>query len=203
MRNNCFIDNDDRIAPVILSKTSFNVQSSFVQHKTNVLSATQCEFLSIAMAGSSLDEGYHGSFTCEMSDMPACSVPALRKADIDIPCERSLQGIVEIERNVGIGNLTRTFILCSNTNFNVDEFGPLDLQQSNIRILCGPEGRQLNNCVLEQGSIQISVMSDEASIENVSISGLTFTQASLVNVAVQTPSEVLLNDCVFKVRPNV
>ena len=197
MRNNCFFSNNDRIVPVVISKSSYDVESSFVQHKTSLLSATQCEFLSIDMGGSLFDEGSYGDFTCELSDSQVC---ASLKSGTDIPCERTLRAILDEERNAERGNATRTFILCKNTNFNVDESGTLELSQSNIRILCGPEGRQANNCVLEKGSIQISVMNEEVPVEKVSILGLTFSQARVVNVAVQTPSDVVLSDCLFKVR---
>lgn len=200
MRNNCFIGNDDRIAPVVLSESSYDVQSSFVQHKTRLLSATQCEFISIATGGSLFHEGDYGAFTCEMSDLQACSLAAIMKAGTDIPCEHSLQAIAEEQSSTGKWNGTTTFILCKNTNFNLDGSGSLELSQSNVRILCGPEGRQVNNCVLEKGATQISVMNGKEPVDNVSIFGLTFSQASFVNVAVRTPSDVLLYDCLFKVR---
>lgn len=200
MRNNCFFSNDGRIAPVVLSKSSYDVESSFVQHTTRLLSATKCEFLSIDMGGVLFDEGDFGTFTCEMSDLQVCSGPTVLKAGNDIPCERSLQSIADGERNGNEENATSTFILCKNTNFNVDELGTLRLGQSNIRILCGPEGRQINNCVFENGSTQISILNEMVPVDNVSILGVTFSQASFVNVAVQTPSDVLLSDCVFRVR---
>ncbi len=204
MRNNCFIGNDDRIAPVVLSQTSYDVQSSFVQHKTGLLSSTQCEFLAIAMGGSLFDDGdYSGTFICDVSDLPVCSVTALLKAGTGVPCERSLQAIAEAEMGAENGNATATFILCKNTTFDVDEMGTLELRRSNVRILCGPEGRQENNCVLERGSTQISIMNEKLSVDNVSIRGLTFSQASLINVAVLTPSDVMLYDCLFKVRKEI
>lgn len=201
MRNNCFIGNDDLIAPVVLSESSYDVQSSFVQHKTKTLSATQCEFLAVFMGGSLFDdEDVRGTFTCEMSDLPVCSAAALLKVGAEIPCERSLQLIAEAEDGAENGNATTTFILCKNTDFNVDESGSLELRQSNVRILCGPEGSQGNSCVLERGSTQISIMNERMPVDNVSIRGLTFSQASSVNVAVLTPSDVVLYDCLFKVR---
>jgi hypothetical protein len=130
-------------------------------------------------------------------------------------CVDSLDRIFEAEQAVEDDtNGTRTYILCPNTTYYVaialngsgspvEGEHPLTISRSNVLILCGEDGSSTNNCLLSGGREQLvfaDVFETNQSVTNALVRGLTFTDALTRNVAVRNNGQLVLDDCVFKVR---
>jgi hypothetical protein len=205
MRDNCFIGNDDHIVPVIVENSLVDVRDSFVQRQSDIPTPTQCQFLSVTL----LERNY----SCAPSDAHACSASSLSKVLDEIPCLNSLDGIDKIESEIENDQWTRTYILCANTTFTVGSTGdisgprkassgPIVIGRPNIRIICGPDAKSRNGCVVSGGKLQLAiqdVFQTGRPATNGYVRGLTFTGASSVNVLAVYPSDVEFRDCIFRV----
>jgi hypothetical protein len=105
-----------------------------------------------------------------------------------------------------------------------DEIG-LVVKYPNVHIYCGSDGRSENQCRVTGGTIQIGIIPDDeddedkyntnyntssstapggvnkgVGVSNVTIRGLTFTEATTVNILVSRPgSQLTIMDCIFQV----
>ena len=201
LHNNCFLGNNEAIAPVVIEESSIIADTNFVQRMSD-LPPSGCAFVSQVTAGESIYATTNftdTNFTCVDSDAPVCGVSA-RSKHVDTPCLKSVNVIAEKEAAVVHDEFTRTYILCPNSTFAVNV--GLALEKSNVRILCGPDGASSNDCVLKGGSIQVSIVPHKSAVVDGRIHGLTFSGAAVANVFMSTtsPSHFWLEDCVFRVR---
>jgi len=139
-------------------------------------------------------------------------------------CYDSLNPIYEAEllfegRNVtdvdaATGEIVRRYHLCPDSVFRIaNEFDqgqpsdggqyPLVVTRSHVHVLCGSNGNPEDNCVLQDGHVQLGFFQadgdEEEPISNVVIQGLTFEGARYMNVEAQAAGRMSLVDCVFKV----
>jgi hypothetical protein len=216
LHTNCFIDNDQRIAPIVTENQRGEVQTtlSFVQRLSDELPPTGCEFLTTVTSGTLDQLGFQDvAFTCEKSDAAVCTASSLSKADP--PCLTSLDDVYHFEANLTDGRSLRTYILCPGTKFEVgsrnvnngtpsDGSYPIIINRPNMRVLCGADGSSENDCVIIGGDVQLGII-DEFNTgglpaTNSLVRGITFTGASLLNIQATFPCHVIVQDCIFRVR---
>jgi len=214
LNNNCFLDNDDTIAPVVnLNHAVLQTYSNSVQRSTAELPPTKCQFISFADALHK-DSFDSTTFGCEEADTPVCTAKALSK--VTPTCADRLDDIYDSEQDLESDEGTRTYRLCPNTTFGVKTVGelsgdqnvPLVIGRSNIQVLCGADGFSHNSCVLSGGAHQMTVHNEfrvdgDVPPENVLIHGITFKDALSTNVAVKMPCDVEFKDCIFERNSNL
>jgi hypothetical protein len=107
----------------------------------------------------------------------------------------------------------KQFVLCPNTRFDIGFFfdegtncctgGDLLLSPANnTRIQCGESGSSSGNCSLNSGEVQLIYFGADAEDtpnQNVTIVGITFTNASYHMNLLAAPGDITFIDCVFKV----
>lgn len=215
LSNTCFLDNDDRIAPVVNLGGKLQLQSNNVQRHSATLPPTECAFVSHGDSGtwSALNET---TFECEAPDSNVCTATTNQK--VKSSCFQTLGEIYKLEEWVSVETEvpTRTYRLCPEMDYHIRSFDsfdgdegdqsksyPLILGLSNVHILCGHDGRSSNACTLTGGTYQLGIY-DEYRVgepfHNMLVQGLTFTMASSTNVRAVTNNDVTFADCVFKVR---
>jgi hypothetical protein len=110
--------------------------------------------------------------------------------------------------------LVRTYVLCPHTVFEVAKVFmqdgspkngqyPLVLGRSNIHILCGVDGKSENDCVLSGGLFHVGFYDEwetGKAVTNALVQGLTFHDAKNTNILAENAGDILLRDCIFKVR---
>ena len=74
----------------------------------------------------------------------------------------------------------------------------------NMKIQCGNDGKKENNCVITGGDIQVDGtsrfgISEDATLDNVEIQGVTFHNSSQYSVWLTRPGTVKFTDCEFRV----
>lgn len=211
MRNNCIMGNDNAIVPVVAENSQVEVASNFVQR--NKVMATACEFVSMVAGGSLYSTTIFetNNYTCIPSDATYCSASTLAKVFDKIPCIDSLQQIFDNESSsLSSGHAmddewSRTYILCSNTTYSAQSSPAIIIGRSNVRILCGPNGKSLNKCVIQGGEVQLSLQdffhTGGPPVTDSHVRGLTFADASYINVhSAFQQSQVEFYDCIFRVR---
>lgn len=215
LENNCFVGNDAGIAPVVVENASVNAKSNFNQRTTNVIPNSGCEFVSHGVMTGAVTPKME--YVCEASDSPVCSnsqdTPSFR-----FPCVSYLDSIYFGEEQIVNANIPRTYLLCPNTVFRVgsrhtDEgipvggSYPIILGRSNIRVLCGVDGRLENNCQILNGVVQVAHFDEYGTgglpITNALVQGISFSGASSINVLISGKGDVVIQDCEFKDNNNV
>ena len=58
MDHNCFVGNDERVAPVVVDGTEVHAEVSFLQRRSAAVAPTGCEFISIVKTGSLDESGF-------------------------------------------------------------------------------------------------------------------------------------------------
>jgi len=224
LHNNCFVDNDDAIAPVLNQDGQVHLHSNSVQRETSVLPTTKCDFVSTGMyddnmgtAGGDAKSPFDPlARSCQQHDSDVCTASVLQEARGQVPCITDLQYIYDAEQQLESDAVTRTYRLCPDTDFDIQPISvgsgidkvtaydspPLIFGRSNIHVLCGADGKSSNRCVLKGGSIQVGIHDEfktgvNEPLENVICKGLTFTDATTANVYATLSSDVLFDDCVF------
>jgi hypothetical protein len=213
--NNCFLGNDERIAPIVNQNGAVQTSASFVHRQTTTLPSTKCEFVSRVTEGTLDRLGFESVvFACEDSDASVCNAAALYK--VYTPCLNSLDDIYHGEESLLSAEMTRTYILCPRTLYKIgsmnDENGnpfdgslPIIINHPNMRVLCGADGKSDNECVITGGVVQLGIFDEFYTggppATDASVHGVTFTGASSVNVLASFPGDVLFHDCIFRVSP--
>jgi hypothetical protein len=207
--NTCFMDNDDRIAPVARQEGELKAFSNSVQRNSSTLPVTACEFISDGDLGR---KGFDQSaFACANSDVPTCTAAALPK--VETTCFTSFAEIYGLEQIVESDEATRTYRLCGDHIYQIrsssDEVddrenatSPLILGRSNVHVLCGGDGNSNNGCTLRGGSYQLNIDDEYRAgkfFQNIHVQGLTFQEADNYNVVTSSNNEVILKDCIFSV----
>lgn len=208
--NTCFLDNDDRLAPLAREGGELKVFSSSVQRNSTTLPVSACGFVSDGDLGR---YGFNASgFSCQKADSPVCTASALAK--VEPSCYRSFSEIDYNEEFLNSDDTTRTYRLCENHTYQIRNFDaddddrentttPLIVGRSNVNILCGASGSSRNNCTLHGGTYQFTVHDEYrvgTTFQNVLVQGLTFKAATTYNFLTSTNNDVTLKDCVFTVR---
>lgn len=206
MRRNCFVGNDERIAPVVVDQAEVYAEGSFLHRRSAEVAPTGCEFISKVESGS-LDESEFNQtdFACMVySTTDVCTASIARNITTKMPCETSLDNIETSEESLVSTGLTRTYILCPETKYDIGST-PIAIGQPNTRILCGITGDSNNKCILSGGLVQLEV-SDKfwTSVAsppavNTLVQGVRFERATATNILIKYPGEILLVDCVFLV----
>lgn len=212
LRDNCFINNDDHIVPVAVDNTDLKAESNFVQRASATATPTSCDFASIVTSGRMYTtniDGIETNFTCTESDAAFCpATSVLNKLQERIPCMNSLAFIKEVETRVQHDAWTRTYILCPDTIFTIDDYQGLYLTRSNVRIYCGINGKRDSHCDWQGGTVQLAIGKNVGShhgplVTNIVVSGVTFTNASDINVHAMSSTRVSLKDCMFRNNHNL
>jgi hypothetical protein len=207
--NTCFLDNDDRIAPVARSGGDLSSFSNSVQRNSSALPITSCEFISL---GDLEPNGFNESaFQCTSADVPVCTATAL--STVELTCFGDFSDIYDSEAEMDSDETTRTYRLCGSQEYLIrtsdaedddreNTTSPLIVGRSNVHVLCGADGKSNNGCRLRGGTYQLTI-EDEYRVgkpfQNVLIQGLTFQEATTYNVATGSNNDVMLNDCIFSV----
>ena len=205
MDHNCFVGNDERVAPVVVDRTEVHTYASFLQRRSAVVAPTGCEFISIVKTGSLDESGFqHTEFNCVLnSQTDVCTASIAKRFARQMPCERSLGSIAENEANVELTNRVRTYVLCPDTKYNVES--SIAIGQPNTHIICGINGDSKNQCVLSGGRVQVEVTDDywtggtRIPALNVLLHGIRFERAAFANVLIKYPGVFVLRDCTFLV----
>lgn len=212
IRDNCFVDMDERINHVLHDGGTLSAKDNFVERQTENGMVTECEFIAEVVAGSiSLRSPFEDmSYSCIDSDADICSAPS----KVEIPCVESLDSLYFLEETVKDESVKRTYMLCPRQTYKVaaqlslsnppaDGSHPITIGRPNMRVLCGTQGKVEDECVLSGGDVQLKMFDEFASGDltgnNIVVRGLTFTQAHSVNVLLSTPGSFVLSNCLFKV----
>ena len=214
LKNNCFVGNDAGITPVIAQQSSVEANSNFHQRASNNLPNTGCEFIAhnVMTDADNLNKG----FVCEASDAPVCT--SKRPVNYRYPCVSYLDEIYFTESDITDPSIPRTYLLCPNTVFRVgsrhtDEGTPVGgsypiiLGRSNIRVLCGIDGKFGNNCLIRNGVVQVAHFDEFQTggipINNALVQGISFSSASSINALISGKGDVVFRDCAFTNNDNV
>lgn len=209
MRDNCFVGNDDGIAPVVAQSAMINAVSNFNQRTTSRLSQSNCEFIAHNTTGTG------GAFACQPSDASVCTA---KSTNYRFACISYLDEIYFSEWDVSDSTIPRTYILCTDSVFRIgsrhDSDGtpiggsyPIILGRSNIRVICGLDGKIDNGCNVVNGVVQVAHFDEYQTggtpIENAEVHGISFSGASAINALVSGTGDVVFNNCVFHENSNV
>ena len=214
LNSNCFIGNSDDITPVVISQQSSQTamvkrRLNFNQRTTSFLSNTNCEFMAYTQQNAT-------TFLCEPSDGEVCV--AKGTSDYGYPCITYLDDIYFSEWDVTDDSIPRSYILCPQTTFRVGsrhtEDGtpqggsyPSILGRSNIRVLCGANGKIENDCNVVNGIVQVALFDEFQTggqpIENALVQGISFSKATAMNALISGSGDVVLRDCIFHENSNV
>lgn len=216
LTNNCFIQNNVTISPVINQKSTSLLASSNYGELTNAQGPPfVCEFIANVEQGEVGTSNFEDlSFSCVDFDSDFC-VPATVP---ETECLTSLNDVYFGERDVVDSIILRTYVLCPDTTFNLaNTFGddglaldgdnPIIIGRPNVHVLCGEDGMSQNNCTLKGGMIQLAIF-DEFEVgfvpaTNAVVQGLTFVGATSVNVLANFYGAVTFQDCLFEVGVGV
>jgi len=128
-------------------------------------------------------------------------------------CIKTTNMLIVEESAVTDLSVTREYILCPGAVFSIgfqDFYGtPLDggsdmiPLRPNLHLKCGKSGSRENNClvtagdVLMEGTTMYNTPGD--SLENVVITGVTFSNAQKHMVWINKPGNIIFQDCEFRV----
>lgn len=211
LHHNCFIGNDDGIAPVVAQHSTVHFGSNFNTRTTSQLSKSNCEFIAQNRTSLATED-----FVCENSDASVCT--ANHTPEYRFPCTSYLDDIYFSESDVKDSTVQRTYVLCPDTVFRVgsrhDQDGtplggsyPIILGRSNIRVLCGANGSFDNGCEVINGVVQVAHFDEfgnnNGPIANALVQGISFSGASAINALVSGTGDVVFRDCVFRENSNV
>ena len=129
-------------------------------------------------------------------------------------CLSSTNDLESLEVLVTDYSVERRYILCPQTTYSIgllDFYGTLQTAtgadmihlRPNLHIQCGDSGESANNCIISGGSLQVdgtAFRNNVTSLDNVVISGLTFTNTLQSNVWIDRQGSVLFRDCIFQVN---
>ena len=107
----------------------------------------------------------------------------------------------------------KTYVLCPHRTYQIgfsyrdgtcctEGDAPLSAR-SNVRFLCGEDGRAENNCVFTGGIAQFvasNLLWGGADVFNVQVEGLTFTQAMVSSILIGNKGFIEFKNCVVRVR---
>lgn len=127
-------------------------------------------------------------------------------------CISSTNDLEALESAVTDYSVERQYILCPETTFSIgrlDFYGTLISStgsdmihlRPNLHLQCGETGESTNNCIISGGSVQLDgtgFRKNVTSLENVVITGLTFTNTLQSNVWIDRMGSVLFRDCIFQ-----
>lgn len=128
-------------------------------------------------------------------------------------CIRSTNELVVEESKVTDLSITREYILCEDTVFSIGFLDYFDQTESggsdiiplrpNLHLKCGSTGSRSNNCLVESGDVQMEGTTFFGApgnvLENVVITGVTFSSAQKHMVWINKPGNILFEDCAFQV----
>jgi len=103
-------------------------------------------------------------------------------------------------------SVPREYHICPNSVFEM-ETNPLDIIHPNFTVMCGDDGKSSNNCTFKGGlkqiqmsQVNITSSKPHASLENITIQGITFTSSTGSNIQVLEdglPVHFTVKDCIF------
>jgi len=133
-------------------------------------------------------------------------------------CLTSLQDMFDAELNVKEVLALRKYILCPNTTFEIaseydsdgnpmDGDPPIIVGRPNVHVFCGEDGNSDNNCVLKGGIVHVGIYNEFNTqgpwVTNSILSGLTFSDASDLNILADFQANVIIRDCIFTNNNNI
>ena len=130
-----------------------------------------------------------------------------------VGCISSTNELVVAESEVTDLTVTREYILCEDTVFSIgllNFYGQLESTGSdiiplrpNMHIKCGSTGSRSNNCLVQSGGLLMEGTTLHGapgdSLDNVVITGVTFSDAQKHMVWINKPGDILFEDCEFRV----
>jgi hypothetical protein len=129
-------------------------------------------------------------------------------------CLSSTNDLESLELQVTDYSVERKYILCPQTTYTIgllDFYGEMQPStgdamiqlRPNLHIQCGETGESTNNCIITGGTLQVdgtAFRNNVTSLENVVITGLTFTNTLQSNVWIDRQGAVTFRDCIFQVN---
>jgi hypothetical protein len=140
------------------------------------------------------------------------ALPVVVRAQESEGCIRTTNELNSLESAVTDYSVVRLYIVCENALWqpgslnSFDQLSGMDMinLRPNLHIQCGASGSRLNKCFVDGGDVQMdgtsifAVPSGDA-LENVVITGLTFSAARQSMVWITKPGSVTFRDCEFRV----
>lgn len=133
-------------------------------------------------------------------------------------CLSNINELVDLENAVQDYSQNRSYTLCPNSIFTIARLDysntPINTTGSsaipirpNLEIKCGVNGSRVNSCFVYGGDVQVDATGyfgisngTSLSVENVIISGVTFTDSWGYSVWATRPGNMTFRDCEFRVR---
>ena len=118
-------------------------------------------------------------------------------------CIGSFDALRELEVARGNNNsVPVTYVICPNTVFNMSATFDQWEMNGNTNYMCGEDGSSKNNCTVTGGEAQVLIYFfglDQATKENILVSGFTFEKSSSANIAIGYWGKHTFRDCIFRV----
>ena len=143
-------------------------------------------------------------------------LPTQEHSDKQGDCFRDLGEIQSLERAVQDTSITRMYILCPGTIFDIgvwtDEGEIKDGQpfialRPNVIYQCGHDGSRMNDCILRGGDFGLASYYElydgiHEAVPGVEIRGLTFESQNLFSVILKSAGDILFSGCAFRGNSN-
>mmetsp|Transcript_9424 Transcript_9424/g.23478 ORF Transcript_9424/g.23478 Transcript_9424/m.23478 type:complete len:1023 (+) Transcript_9424:114-3182(+) len=131
-------------------------------------------------------------------------------------CFSDLGEIQALEREVTDTSVTRKYVLCPNTNFNlgtwtqegkIENGQPFIALRPNVIYQCGSDGSRTNDCILKGGDFGLASYDGlyngvHETVSGVEIQGLTFENQNLFSVLLKSAGDITFTGCAFKNNSN-
>jgi hypothetical protein len=140
------------------------------------------------------------------------TLPVVVQAQESEGCIRTTNELNSLESAVTDYSVVRLYIVCENALWqpgslnSFDQLSGMDLiyLRPNLHLQCGASGSRLNKCIVDGGDVQMDGTSIFAvpsvdALDNVVITGLTFSAARQSMIWITKPGTVTFRDCEFRV----
>jgi len=139
-------------------------------------------------------------------------VPSVQRDD----CFQDLGAIQALERGVQDTSITRRYVLCPGTTFDlgvwtdegkIQDGQPFIALRPNVIYQCGSDGSRMNDCILKGGDFGLASYDGvydgiHETVEGVEIQGLTFESQNLFSVLLKSAGDIKFTSCAFKGNSN-
>mmetsp|Transcript_3783 Transcript_3783/g.9916 ORF Transcript_3783/g.9916 Transcript_3783/m.9916 type:complete len:1092 (+) Transcript_3783:131-3406(+) len=138
--------------------------------------------------------------------------PSAKRGD----CFQDLGKIQALERAVEDTSITRMYILCPGTTFDLGSWTnegeikdgqPFIALRPNVIYQCGHDGSRMNDCILRGGDFGLASYYEvydgiHETVPGVEIHGLTFESQNVFSVILKSAGDILFTGCAFKGNSN-
>ena len=131
-------------------------------------------------------------------------------------CFQDLGKIQASERAVEDTSITRLYVLCPGTTFDIgvwteegeiDDGQPFIALRPNVIYQCGHDGSRMNDCILKGGDFGLASYDGvydgiNEIVSSVEIRGLTFESQNLFSILLKSAGDITFTGCAFKNNSN-